>query len=96
MASLPGGLLPHLVAQMMDEIPDVPRPIPDPVSLTMEKVRTGWLAGLAMSPLGIEAKGASPLDAVARLLATVEREFAEAYGSGSGGTSRTSNGGPDG
>ncbi len=75
MASLPAGFVPHLVAQVMDEIPGVPRPIPDPVPLTMKKVRTGWLADLAMSPLGIEVKGASPADAVARLLATVEREL---------------------
>ncbi len=96
MASLPAGYLPHLVAQLLVEIPGVPRPIPDPAPLTMKKVRTGWLADLGMSPLGIEVKGASPADAIARLLATLEREFAETYVSDSGGTSRTSNGGPEG
>ena len=74
--AMPGGFLPRLVGQLLDEIPAIPRPIPDPPPVSMERSPEGWIATLHFTPDRTRAFGVSPADAVASLLAKAEWEFA--------------------
>jgi hypothetical protein len=74
-AALGGGFLPMLVGQLLDDIPGIPRPIPEMPPVSMEQTPEGWIATLHFSPINTRAFGATPADAVAAVLAKAELEF---------------------
>jgi hypothetical protein len=76
-ALLPGGFLPRLVAQMLDDVPGVPRPIPDPLPLTMVRASNDWVATLSIGGSKIRSAGATPADAIGFLLARAEVLYAQ-------------------
>jgi hypothetical protein len=71
-AGLPGGFLPRLVAQLLEEVPGVPMPMPDPLPLAMARASNEWVATLSIGGRQVRSAGASPADAIGLLLARVE------------------------